>query len=282
MTSKLSSRTHIRKQTPTATAPKTGPAVQDKKGIGARDVVALGGAAVAGTAGAVYGGVEGLVKGTAKNYTSQISGGASIGKKVLSPVGKVAGGVTATLMTGLYALASPVATVVGGPIGFVTGTAIGSVKNSGTALTRANEFASAGYQSGKNVATKMISGAGGWVLGLLKGAGEAVVTGATNDGVSLAKQGVKGGWEMMKSVPKVAVETYKSEIAGGDRIFGFGGQLAGGTIGTITATGTTVVDGLAGSVKRGGQWGSTVGGYILGEPNLGKPQRPASGETHQA
>ena len=258
--------------------------MKDKKGIGARDVVALGGAAVAGTAGAVYGGVEGLVKGSVKNYPEQIGGGARMGNKILGTVGKVAGGVTATLMTGLYALASPVAAVLGGPVGMVAGTGLGTMKNAGIALTRANEVGSAGGKRGEEslgVAGKMVGGAAGWVLGLLKGGGEAVVKGAKEDGLELGKRGATGGWEMLKSVPKVAKETYKSEISGGARIFGAGGTALGGTIGTLSATGTTVIDGLAGSVKRGGQWGSSVGGYILGEPKLGTPQRPASGDKHQ-
>jgi hypothetical protein len=284
MTSKISPQTRVKQQTPTRKPGQNGDGAKDKKGIGARDVVALGGAAVAGTAGVVYGGVEGLVKGTVKNYPQQIKGGARTGKKVLGTVGKVAGGVTGTLMTGAYTLASPVAAVLGGPVGFVVGTGVGSLKNAGVALTRANEFGSAGVEKGGaslGVAGKIIGGAAGWTLGLLKGGLEAVYKGGKEDGVGLAKHGAKGGWEMLKAVPTVAKETYKSEMDAGARIFGVGGTAIGGTIGTLTATGTTVVDGLAGSAKRGGQWGNTVGGFILGEPDLGKPQRPTSAEKTQ-
>ena len=282
MNSKISSQAKTRQYAPSkgSAKPSTSTA-QSKRGIGARDLVALGGATVAGGAGLVYGGVEGLVKGTVKNYPEQISGGAQIGKKVLGAVGKVAGGLTATLMTGLYTAAAPVATVLGGPVGFVVGTGVGSVKNAGTSLTRANEFASAGYQGAKSTAGKIVGGAAGWVVGLVKGGGEAVYKGAVEDGASLAKQGVKGGWEMLKAVPKVAVDTYKSEMEAGGRVFGVGGTILGGSVGTLTATGTTLYDGLATSAKRGGQWGNTVGGYILGEPDLGKPQKPAGGESFQ-
>ena len=280
MNTKISSHSKPQKYAPSRGGAKT-PGTKTKNGIGARDLVALGGATVAGGAGLVYGGVEGLVKGTVKNYPEQISGGAKIGQKVLGAVGKVAGGVTATLLTGLYTAAAPVATVLGGPVGFVVGTGVGSLKNAGTSLTRANEFASAGYQGAKSTAGKLVGGAAGWVLGLVKGGGEAVYKGAVGDGATLAKQGAKGGWEMLKAVPKVAVETYKSEIEAGGRVFGAGGTLLGGGIGTLTATGTTLYDGLATSAKRGGQWGNTAGGYILGEPALGKPQNPAGGEHFQ-
>jgi hypothetical protein len=281
---KISTQPKVQLRAPTRQSGKAGEGPKDKKGIGARDVVALGGAAVAGTAGALYGGVEGLVKGTIKNYPEQIGEGARMGNKVLGTVGKVAGGVTATAMTGLYTLASPVAAVLGGPVGLAVGTGIGSVKNAGVALTRANEFGSAGVQKGGEalgVAGKIIGGAAGWVVGLLKGGGEAVIKGAKQEGVQLGKQGAKGGWEMLKSVPKVAKQTYASEIKGGARIFGAGGSAIGGTVGTLTASGTTVIDGLAGSVRRGGQWANTVGGYILGEPSPGEPQRPASAERNQ-
>ncbi len=280
MNSKISSHTKTQQYAPSRGSAKT-TGSKAKSGIGARDLVALGGATVAGGAGLVYGGMEGLVKGTVKNYPQQISGGAKIGKKVLGGVGKVAGGLTATLGTALYAAAAPVATVLGGPVGFVVGTGVGSLKNAGTSLTRANEFATAGYQGAKSTAGKLVGGAAGWVLGLVKGGGEAVYKGAVEDGASLAKQGVQGGWEMLKSVPKVAVETYKSEIEAGGRIFGAGGTLLGGSIGTVTATGTTLYDGLATSAKRGGQWGNSAGGYILGEPDLGKPQKPAGGDRFQ-
>ena len=115
MNTKISSHSKPQKYAPSRGGAKT-PGTKTKNGIGARDLVALGGATVAGGAGLVYGGVEGLVKGTVKNYPEQISGGAKIGQKVLGAVGKVAGGVTATLLTGLYTAAAPVATVLGGPV----------------------------------------------------------------------------------------------------------------------------------------------------------------------
>ena len=240
---------------------------QSKNGSVLRDLVSIGGTAAAGAAGGVYGLGEGSINGAKANYQKHIKRGAKIGRAALTPVGGALGAIATGLTATVAAIGAPVAAVLATGLGFVGGTAVSAL---GQVPSSVSQTASAGAKAGARGGRAL--GAVGAALGTVVGGSIGAVGGlfvalgkGLPKGLKTAKQGASVGGKLVSGVPQFTKNTWNIAYPAGRASAGGLGAAIGGATGAVTATGETIVDGLAGAVKRGSQWGQGTSDYFRGD-----------------
>ena len=242
-----------------------------------RDVAAIGAGAGAGLAGGIYGLGEGLIKNGIENFPTHVSGGAKIGQKITTPVGGALGALATGVIVGAAAIVTPVAAVLSTAVGALGGTLVSALQHSPSAVVEtAKKGAEIGARTGQGLGKvgetvgKYVGGAIGGIAGLGVALGRGIPA-----GLEIGKEQAKLGLDSMKALPTMAKETWNVAYPGGRKIAGSVGQLAGASTGLVTASGETLVEGMANSVKRGAQWGKAASDFVAGNKAEKPPEEKA-------